>query len=121
MTLDRFMAKRLGSPSGSVGTLVALLWNKRNAGLNSGHFKACTVDCTFYWKNVQQALCELQRVWTEGGKWVMCFTCKAFGEERGFAKHISLDEAADVRQTMASCGFQGIRPRLFSDRQSSCV
>jgi len=88
----------------------------------SGHFtQACTVNSIFYWQNVQQALCELWRVLAEGGTLVMCFTCKASLEKRGFAKHIGLYEADDVQEMMVSCGFQGIRTRHFSDKHRKFV
>jgi len=83
-----------------------------------GHFtKACTVNSIFYWQDVSQALGEFGRVLADGGKLVMCFTCKESLENRGFTKYgLAPYEPDQVQQIMQSVGFHEIRVTRYSDR-----
>lgn len=79
--------------------------------------KVCTVNSIFYWENTPQAISELWRVLEEGGKLVMCFTCKECMEDREFTRHgVALYEADEVYRMMEAAGFCAISVTRFSDR-----
>jgi SAM-dependent methyltransferase len=87
------------------------------------HFtQVCTVNSIFYWQNVPQALAEFWRVLRDNGLLVMCFTCKASLEKRGFAKHgVAAYDAEDIRQMIEAARFHDICIRLNSDRHRAFV
>ena len=87
------------------------------------HFsKVCTVNSIFYWQNILQALGEFRRVLGNGGALVMCFTCKASLETRGFARQgVATYEEQDVRQMMESAGFCDLRAVHSSDKHRAFV
>ena len=90
----------------------------------SNHFtKVCSVNSIFYWQNVEQGAIEIMRVLGVGGKVVLCFTCKASIERKGFAKNIHLYETGKIEQIMTKVGFQDIETESFSDRyrQYICI
>lgn len=89
-----------------------------------GHFtRVCSVNSIFYWQNVELGIHEIRRVLEAGGKVVLCFTCKASIENKGFAKNIHLYEPGEMEQIMAEDGFLDIHTAFFSDRyrQYLCI
>ena len=75
------------------------------------------MNSIFYWRNVPQALSEFWRVLVDGGQLVMCFTCKASLENKDFTNHgVTLYEADEIEQMMASAGFRAIRAVRSSDK-----
>jgi ubiquinone/menaquinone biosynthesis C-methylase UbiE len=81
------------------------------------HFtKVCSVNSIFYWQNIGQGILEIKRVLAVGGMVVLCFTCKASIEKKGFAKNIQLYETGEIEQMMAEIGFQDIKTASFSDK-----
>jgi ubiquinone/menaquinone biosynthesis C-methylase UbiE len=46
MTLSRFMAEQLSNPSGMAGSLVAFVWNRRNAAMNDAVFDSLALIST---------------------------------------------------------------------------
>jgi len=79
--------------------------------------KVCTVNSIFYWENAPQAILELWRVLGEGGKLVMCLTCKECIEDREFTRHgVALYEAGEVYRMMEAAGFCAINITRASDR-----
>jgi ubiquinone/menaquinone biosynthesis C-methylase UbiE len=89
----------------------------------SEHFtRVCTVNSIFYWENVPQALVEMWRVLEEGGRLVMCFTCKRCLESREFTRHgVTLYEENKVQQMMEAAGFHAIDMAHASDRHREFV
>jgi ubiquinone/menaquinone biosynthesis C-methylase UbiE len=79
--------------------------------------KACTVNTIFYWRDTGQAMSELGRVLMEGGRLVICFTCKESLEKRAFTRHgIRLFEIAEVRELMEAAGFREVTLMPGRDR-----
>jgi SAM-dependent methyltransferase len=71
--------------------------------------KACTVNTIFYWRDAGQAMSELGRVLVEGGRLVICFTCKESLERREFTQYgIRLFEIAEARELMEAAGFREV-------------
>ena len=87
------------------------------------HFtKVCTVNSIFYWQNVPQALAEFRRVLRDDGLLVMCFTCKASIEKRGFTRQgVATYEADDVQKMMEAAGLHDIRTLHDSDKHRAFV
>ena len=87
------------------------------------HFtKVCTVNSIFYWQSVPQALAEFRRVLRDDGLLMMCFTCKASLEKRGFTRQgVATYEADDVRYMTEAAGFCGIRITHNSDKHRAFV
>jgi ubiquinone/menaquinone biosynthesis C-methylase UbiE len=85
--------------------------------------KVCSVNSIFYWQNIQRGILEIKRVLALGGLVVLCFTCKASLEKKGFAKNIQLYEAVEIEHMLAGVGFQDIKTASFSDRyrQYICI
>jgi arsenite methyltransferase len=85
--------------------------------------KVCSVNSVFYWQNVEQGIREIKRVLGDGGKVVLCFTCKTSIEKKGFAKKIKLFDAGEIDGIMTEYGFQEIKTTSFSDkyRQYVCI
>ena len=89
----------------------------------NAHFsKVCTVNSIFYWQNVPRALAEFRRVFRDDGLLVMCFTCKASLEKRGFTRQgVAVYEADDVRHMMEAAGFCDIRTAHNSNKHRAFV
>ena len=87
------------------------------------HFsKVCTVNSIFYWQSVPQALAEFRRVLRDDGLLVMCFTCKASLEKRGFTRQgVATYEADDVQKMMEAAGLHDIRTLHDSDNHRAFV
>jgi arsenite methyltransferase len=88
------------------------------------HFtKVCSVNSIFYWQNVKQGILEIKRVLALGGMVVLCFTCKASLEKKGFANNIQLYDPAEIEYMLANVGFQDIKTAAFSDkyRRYTCI
>jgi len=87
------------------------------------HFtKVCTVNSIFYWQSVPQALAEFRRVLRDDGLLMMCFTCKASIEKRGFTRQgVATYEADDVRHVTEAAGFCSIRITHNSDKHRAFV
>jgi ubiquinone/menaquinone biosynthesis C-methylase UbiE len=71
--------------------------------------KVCTVNTIFYWRDVARAMAELGRVLVEGGRLVICFTCKESLEKRAFTRHgIRLFQVTEVQELMEAAGFREV-------------
>lgn len=90
-----------------------------------GHFsKVCTVNSLFYWVDALRAMAEMYRVLEEGGRLVICLTCKRCIESKSFARHgIALYEDQEVCQMMEGAGFEGVEVSHASDRhrEFACI
>jgi len=86
--------------------------------------KVCTVNSIFYWHNVQSAFSEQLRVLVDGGRLVLCMTCKEYLEEKGFSKHgLHLYQAPEVEALLQEVGFRDIHISRLRDsmREYLCV
>jgi arsenite methyltransferase len=85
--------------------------------------KVCSVNSIFYWQDVEQGIGEIKRVLYPEGKAVLCFTCKASMEKKGFAKNLHLFEAGEIERILTRNGFCDIETAFFSDRyrQYTCI
>ena len=81
------------------------------------HFtKVCTVNSIFYWHNVQSAFSEQLRVLVDGGRLVLCMTCKEYLEQRGFSKHwLHLYHVPEIEALLQEVGFRDIDTSRLKD------
>jgi SAM-dependent methyltransferase len=71
--------------------------------------KACSVNTIFYWRDAGQAMSELGRVLVEGGRLVVCFTCKESLERRAFTRYgLRLFEIIEVWELIEAAGFRQV-------------
>lgn len=83
----------------------------------AGHFnKVCSVNSIFYWQDADLGCAEIRRVLVEGGRVVLCLTCKSSLENKRFAGNIRLFEAGEVEQLLTEHGFRQLEARILSDR-----
>ena len=91
----------------------------------AGNFtKVCSVNSIFYWQDVQSALSEQLRVLVDGGRLVLCMTCKEYLEKRGFSKHgFHLYQAPEIEALLQEVGFRDTRSSGLKDslREYLCV
>jgi ubiquinone/menaquinone biosynthesis C-methylase UbiE len=89
------------------------------------HFtKVCTVNSIFYWQDVQSALSEQLRVLVDGGRLVLCMTCKEYLEKRGFSEHgLHLYHAPEIEALLLEVGFRDVHNGRLKDsiREYLCV
>ncbi len=78
--------------------------------------KVCSVNSIFYWPDSAAGIKEIRRVLSPGGRLVLCFTCKASLEPKGFAKNIQLYDADEVVELVRDAGFQEIQVTQAADK-----
>jgi SAM-dependent methyltransferase len=86
--------------------------------------RACSVNSLFYWADAPQAMAEMYRVLGEGGRLVICVTCKGCIESREFARHgLALLEDEDLCRLMEAVGFSRVTLSHASDRhrEFACI
>jgi SAM-dependent methyltransferase len=85
--------------------------------------KICSVNSIFYWQNPTIVFSEIQRVLTDEGVLVLCFTCKDSMKNKGFAQEdkVNLYEIDDVRQMMKTAGFADISVHKAMDKHREFV
>jgi ubiquinone/menaquinone biosynthesis C-methylase UbiE len=83
---------------------------------------ACTVNTIFYFSHPTEALTELRRVLSPGGRAAVTFTCLEDLIDRPFARHgLNLFTEQQVVRLMESVGFSNIQLHKDSDRHRSFV
>ena len=72
-----------------------------------GHFsKCCTINSLFYWQDARKGMAEIFRVLEDGGRIVVCVTCKHCLEIKSFARAgISLYEENELCELLTDAGF----------------
>jgi ubiquinone/menaquinone biosynthesis C-methylase UbiE len=83
-----------------------------------GYFnKCCSVNSLFYWTDVPRGIAEIYRVLTDGGRFVVCITCKQCLEKKSFAVDgIGLYQEDEICTLLADAGFQIVKMEQASDR-----